>query len=225
MKALGRNIGLLILLTAVSFGATTGVISGTVRDNSGTPMKGAFVRARNSGKITITVLSDRQGRYRIENLLSGEYEVWATAIGYQGDSPARTSMTEGKSVSRDIALQKGIVRWSDLTEYQGKKLLPEGKGKEMLLGECYICHGFQTRMAATKRDEAGWVRAVNFMKEAMRPRLAGTSDQDFATVAAYLNSTFGVDSKVPKSPAELPGYGGDPADIQRRKHEDCLCGL
>ena len=206
MRALSRSMGLVLLLASVAHGE---MISGTVKDPSGAPFKGAFVQARSDAKskITISVLSDKQGRYRMENLSPGGYEVWATAIGYKSDPPAGVKVDAGKPASRDFALQKGMVRWSDLTVYQGKKLLPEGKGKAVLFGQCYICHGFQTRMAATRRDEAGWLRAVNFMRESFHSRMAPIlNDQDAANVTSYLNSTFGVDSELPRSPAELPGY-------------------
>lgn len=201
------SIGLVLLLAAGAYGASGGTLAGTVKDSSGAPLKGAFVRARNAAKskITISALSDQQGRYRIENLSSGSYQVWASAVGYNSDPPASVNVSAGQS-RRDFALQNGMVRWSDLNEYQGRKLLPEGKGKEMLYNQCYICHGFQSRMAATRRDQAGWIAAVNFMKEAMHSRMAAVSDQEFAAVASYLNSTFGVDSKLPKSPADLPAY-------------------
>jgi virginiamycin B lyase len=201
-------MGLLIFFASVAYGASGGTISGTVKDPDGAPLKGTFVRARSAAKskITISVLSDKQGHYRMENLGPGSYEVWATAVGYNNNPPAAVNVAAGQSASFDFALQRGMVRWSDLTVYQGEKLLPEGKGKEVLFGQCYICHGFQTRMAEMRWDEAGWVRAVNFMRQAMHSRLAGLSDQDAASVASYLNTVFGADSKLPKSPAELPGY-------------------
>ena len=61
-------------------------------------------------------------------------------------------------------------------------------------------------MAATRRDEAGWVRAVNFMRDDFHYFLSQLTDQSAANVVSYLNSTFGVDSELARSPAELPGY-------------------
>jgi virginiamycin B lyase len=190
-------------------GAQAETISGTVKDASGAPVRGAFVKARSDAKskITISVLSDGQGRYRIENVSPGGYQVQATAIGYRNDSPVEVAVAAGRGAAHDFALPAGTVRWSDLTVYQGKKLLPEGKGKEILFGECYICHGFQSRMAAVPRDANGWLRAVNFMRAAMHPRLASSlTNEEAAEITAYLNSTFGVDSKLPKSPADMPGF-------------------
>jgi virginiamycin B lyase len=184
------------------------VLEGVVKDSSGAPVRGAFVKARSSAKtkITTTVLSDSQGRYRFENLASGSYQVWTSALGYKSDPAAKVTVAASGAAAHNFTVQKGMVRWSDLTVYQGKKLLPDGKGKEILFGQCYICHGFQTRMAAVKRDEAGWVRAVKFMRESMHSRMAAFTDEQAATVSAYLNSVFGEGSKLPSSPAEMPAY-------------------
>ena len=208
MKLLIGTASLALLLGSLAFGASGGGISGTVKDPGGAPLMGAFVRARNGKtKITMNVLSDKQGRYRMQDLPPGTYEVRATAVGFKEDLRPGLNVAEGESASLDFALQKGLVRWSDLSVYQGRKLLPEGKGKTELFGVCFACHGFETRMAATRRDEAGWVRAVGFMRESMSFFIKGRfTDQNASDVTAYLNNTFGVDSELPRSPADLPGY-------------------
>ncbi len=207
MKAIA-SVLFATLLTSLAYGASGGGITGVVKDPSGAPFKGAFVRARNMGKkITISVLSDAQGRYRAPNVPPGEYEVRTMAIGFKSDPRTGVKVSDGGSTPLDFALEKGMVRWSDLSVYQGSKLLPEGKGKDVLFGRCFACHGFQTRMVSTRRDEAGWIRAVNFMRDDMHYFLGATfTDQNAADVISYLNNTFGVDSDLPRSPAELPGY-------------------
>jgi hypothetical protein len=71
------------------------------------------------------------------------------------------------------------------------------------------CHGFQSRMAATVRDEDGWRDRVSFMREAMRSSLAdrqGFSDAQAEDVISYLTTMFGENSPLPRSPADLPAY-------------------
>ena len=208
MKRLSRSIGRVIVIAFAAHQAWGGTISGMVRDPAGAPFKGAFVQARNAQtKITTNVLSDKQGRYRVENLPPGEYEVRATAVGYKADPTSGVKIAEGEPASLDFALQNGMVRWSDLSLQQLWLLLPAGKGKDLLRRDCSACHGFQPRMAATRRDEAGWTRAVNNMREVMHARLSTRfSDQDAAALVSYLSSTFGLESELPRSPAELPKY-------------------
>ena len=152
MRSLSRSIQLLCVLCAtVSYAAAQGTITGTVKNPDGSALRGAFVRAKSdsTSRITISVLSDSQGRYRFENLTPGGYQVWADAVGYQSAAPA--ALDVARAATRDFTLQKGMVRWSDVSNYQMLELLPESKGKDALSGRCLICHGFQTRMAASPR--------------------------------------------------------------------------
>jgi mono/diheme cytochrome c family protein len=112
-----------------------------------------------------------------------------------------------QNASFDFALQQGTVRWSDLTLYQGKKLMPEGKGKDVLSANCYVCHGFQTRMAAVRRDEDGWRDRVTYMRQSMAFQLSARVDDEKANaVVTYLAHVFGDDPSAPRSPADDPGY-------------------
>src|SRR5260370_12363481 len=70
-------------LASFAYGAT---ITGTVTGPDGAPFRAAFVQARNAKtKMTVMVLSDNSGRYRIENLPAGGYEGPTRTIGYRSD--------------------------------------------------------------------------------------------------------------------------------------------
>jgi virginiamycin B lyase len=191
-----------------AYGAADGGISGLVKGPSGAPFRAAFVQAQNAqSKISVEVMSDNQGRYRIQNLAPGEYVVRVSATGFKADPRSGVKVAAGEPVSVDFALQQGTVRWSDLSLYQGKTLLPEGKGKEILSGQCFACHGFQTRMAGVKRDRDGWTQAVNYMLDTRKARLANhINAEDAVVLTTYLDDAFGVEAKLPKSPADLAGY-------------------
>lgn len=217
LRRLSALLGAGLFVSSLASGAT---ISGTVKGPEGGPFKAAFVEAQNAKtKITVDVLSDREGRYRLENLPAGDYEVKIRAIGYKADPRTGVSLAAHQKVSFDFALQRGVVRWSDLNLYQGKKLLPEGQGKEVLSARCFVCHGFETRMAAVSRDQDGWRDRVNYMREAMSFQLGRTfTDQDEDAVVTYLSSVFGPDSVIPKSPADIPAY----RDLVRSYSDDAM---
>jgi virginiamycin B lyase len=169
--------------------------------------QGAFVEAQNvKTKITVAVLSDTQGHYHIDNLPAGQYRLFIRAVGYRTDPRTGVNLTGDQNASFDFALQNGVVRWSDISVYQGKQLFPPGRGKDLLFKNCDICHGFQTRMAAVTRDADGWRDRVEYMRTAMRYGLGRFTDEDASEVASYLTSLFGPDSVLPKSPADMPGY-------------------
>jgi virginiamycin B lyase len=186
-------------------------ITGTVKGPDGAPFRGAFVQARNAKThITVSVLSDPQGHFQVPDLPAGDYRVSIHAPGFKADPKSGIALTADQSLTQDIALQKSFVRWSDLSIWQGKTLLPDARGKDLLFTHCMACHGFESRMAAVTRDEDGWRDRVNYMKDAMgyfimNPRRQFT-EQKAEDIVYYINHVFGEESVLPKSPADLPGY-------------------
>jgi len=201
-------VAFLILVAVFSSLVRAATVTGNVKGPDNTPFEGAFVQAINAKThISVSVLTDKQGRYRVENLPAGEYQVRIRAVGFTTDPRSAVNLTADQNISFDFALQKGAVRWSDLSLYQGKRLLPEGKGKETLSANCYVCHGFQTRMASVRRDEAGWRDRVDYMRQAMAFQLSARfTDENENEVVSYLTSVFGQDSTAPRSPTDVPGY-------------------
>ncbi len=66
MKPIGKLAALMCLITFLGSFAYGATITGTVKGPDGAPLEGAFVAAQNQKtKVTIYVLSDKQGRYRI----------------------------------------------------------------------------------------------------------------------------------------------------------------
>jgi virginiamycin B lyase len=212
MRLLRRLITLLCAVfcgASLAYGAT---VTGTVKGPDGGPFEGAFVQAGNSKtRITVSVLSRKDGQYRIPNLPAGEYDLRIRAVGYQAQPRNGVKLAAEQSISFEFDLKKGQVHWSDISLYQADQLLPEGKGKAAFFtpqpgqptATCASCHGIQTRIASTVRDEAGWRDRVEYMRTTMRVRI---NDQQAGDIASYLNNVFGEDSTLPKSPADEPGY-------------------
>src|SRR5882757_236822 len=136
MRSLTRLglVGSVLLATSVADAAT---ISGTVTAPDGAPMRAAFVQARNAQlKMTVSVLSDNQGRYVVENLPAGEYRVSIRALGFTSDAKSGLKLTADQNAAQDFALKKGTVKWTDISIYQGLQLLPEARGKRVLAENC-----------------------------------------------------------------------------------------
>src|SRR5260370_21199988 len=83
MRSTARfSLGLVALFAFVS-ASDAATISGAVAGPDAAPFRGAFVQARNAKtKITVSVLSDKAGRYRIENLPAGDYRLPIKAPGF-----------------------------------------------------------------------------------------------------------------------------------------------
>src|SRR5438552_2173733 len=204
------QLGILGLVVATAASAQAATITGTVKGPDGAPFRAAFVQARHAGlKMTVSVLTDNQGKYVVENLPAGDYTLGIRAIGYEAEPKNAIKLTAEQNLAQDFALKIGLVGWTDISIYQGLQLLPDGRGKQMLAENCLGCHGFQSKMAAFRWDEDGWRVRVEFMRGAMRASLAdrrGFSDQQADDVVAYLANVFGPKSPLPKSPADLPHY-------------------
>jgi len=197
----------IVFLSSVCYGAT---ISGTVKGADGAPFQGAFVEAQNSkSKITVIVLSDLQGHYRIPDLAAGDYRVFIKAVGYRADARNPVPLTADQNESLDFAMAKAPVRWNEISQSQAKQLWPPAKGKDLLFEHCNICHQFQSRMASVPRDADGWKDRIAFMRDAMHFSIflgPNLSDQQADEIASYLTSLFGPESVLPRSAADMPGY-------------------
>ena len=124
-----------ILFSSSAFAAT---VTGTVKGPDGAPFEGAFVQAVNAKtKISVSVLSDKQGRYRVENLPAGEYQVRVRAVGFTTDTAQRGNLTADQNISFEFALKPGTVRWSDLNLYQGKTAHAGGERKRNSLHQLF----------------------------------------------------------------------------------------
>ena len=72
------SLTLMVLLASSALAAT---VTGSVTGPDGKPFMGAFVVAENAqNKMTVSVLSNQQGRYHIGNLPDATYKVRISAI-------------------------------------------------------------------------------------------------------------------------------------------------
>ncbi|HVB34111.1 MAG TPA: carboxypeptidase regulatory-like domain-containing protein [Patescibacteria group bacterium] len=207
----------MVSAVSLAIGAT---ISGTVKGPAGKPFEGAFVEAQNTTtNISTDVLSHADGRYTVPNLPAGTYRLTIRAVGYKAVPQSETLQSADQHAKADFALQKGAVSWTDLSVWQGRTLLPDGPGKDLIFGAkgksgglCFACHEFQTRMASRRLNYQGWLGLVNYMRYDAVSYFIGPngtfpfSNQMAGQVATYLTQVFGVDSTLPASPADLPSY-------------------
>jgi virginiamycin B lyase len=203
------SLTLTVSLASAAFGAT---ITGNVVGPDGKPMMGVFVVAENTqNKMTVSVLSNAQGRYHIGNLPAATYKVQTTSIGYTSDPRTDVQLTADQKASFDFSLKKGTVRWSDLSTYQGRQLLPKTKNHDLSHQDSFFttcfqsCHSFQKRMATAEFDENGWRARVIYMRDVMMEgrRFSDEVTEDFTS---YLTTAFGPNSPKPKSPEDMPQY-------------------
>lgn len=210
MRIIDRLLISLTLAVSLAPSAFAATITGSVTGPDGKPFMGAFVVAENpQTKMTVNVLSNAQGRYHIGNLPAASYTVKITAIGYTSDPRTDVRLTADQKTSFDFALTKAKVRWSDLSTYQGRQLLPKTPAhdlshKDKFFVTCFqSCHSFQKRMASQTLDENGWRARVTYMRDGIGRRMTDGDVEDFTS---YLVTAFGPNSPKPASPEDLPQY-------------------
>jgi streptogramin lyase len=203
----------LLLLSSTLAGAAA-TLTGTVTGPDGKPFLGAFVVAENvKMKMSVNVLTNAEGRYYIGNLKAGEYRVLINTVGYRADAKSDVKLEAETKQSFDFALQKRPVRWSDLSTYQGRKLLPKTaehnlSHQDIFFSTCFqSCHSFQKRMATKVLDEEGWKDRVKYMSEVI---MAGDgrklSAKEVDEYAKHLALLFGPESPKPASPEQMAEY-------------------
>ena len=86
-------------------------ISGTVTGPDGAPLRAAFVQARHGKlKMTVSVLTDKAGRYVVENLPAGDYRLSVRALGTRSEPKSGITLAADGSAAHDFALQTAPVR-------------------------------------------------------------------------------------------------------------------
>src|SRR5215469_7469781 len=84
-------------------------LTGIVRSAEEGAMEGVLISAKEAGSnMTITVVSDEQGRYRFPSskLSPGQYALRIRAVGYDLESPATVEVGSGNPTTADLKLRK-----------------------------------------------------------------------------------------------------------------------
>ena len=110
-----RRLGLMMLLV-VALGAaaaaqeTTGTITGQVKDQSGSLVPGAIVKARHLGtNAETTVTSDATGTYVVPRLLIGNYELIVELAGFRTFVRTGVELHVADRLRVDATIQPGAV--------------------------------------------------------------------------------------------------------------------
>ena len=104
----GLLLALLALPNLVNGQGANATLLGTVTDVSGAVLPGASVQVTNVATgVRQTVKTDSQGRYTVVDLIVGNYEVQASAMGFQTVVRSGITPIVGSQMVVDIALSPG----------------------------------------------------------------------------------------------------------------------
>src|SRR6476660_2499614 len=165
-----------IIIASTQFSAaraqTHDALAGQVTSAEEGAMEGVLVSAKKAGStITITVVSDAQGRYRFPSarMEPGEYSLRIRAIGYDLDRPVSVNVRGEEPATFDLKLRKTEDLAAQLTNGEWLASFPgSDEQKRPLLG-CLGCHTLERVVRSQhKADE---------LIQATLPRMQGYVNQ------------------------------------------------
>jgi hypothetical protein len=123
-----------------------GALSGVVSSPQEGAMEGVVVSAKRSGStITVSVVSDAQGRYSFprNRLDPGAYSIRIRAIGYELDGPGTVHVTAEQGAQLDLRLRQTQDLASQLSNGEWFMSWPGGSEVKNGLLNCTQCHSLQ----------------------------------------------------------------------------------
>ena len=100
-------VGLLLSISTFCQSSTSASLTGQVISKEEGPMEGVLVSAKRLGSnVTVTVVSDQQGRYRFpqNRLQPGEYAIQIRATGFEMSHTETIKVTAGTTATMDLKL-------------------------------------------------------------------------------------------------------------------------
>jgi streptogramin lyase len=141
--------------------ALTGVaLTGQVSSQEEGPMEGVVVSAKRAGStVTISVVSDAQGRYRFprERLEPAQYALTMRAVGYDLEAPGPVEVTAQKTATADLKLHKAKNLTPQLTNAEWLASMPGTEEQKSFLLNCATCHSFE-RIVKSQHDADEWMQ-------------------------------------------------------------------
>jgi streptogramin lyase len=162
--------GIAASLMLSGVGASGESVSGVVKDASGSPLRGVMVSAINADyhggfQKSISVLSQKDGTYMIDGLLSQPYDIRARYIGLEDNTIKKITPGSAKSKSvslsmdpaRDINLQRTAENLLSFVKFE------DVKDKENFKMFCAYCHQVGTLGFRSPEEPVDWTTMVTRM--------------------------------------------------------------
>ena len=167
----------------------TGVLSGSVKSTEGKPLEGIGVSARSATEtFTTTVYTDESGRYSFPPLASGEYKVWAQAVGFD-TSKSDAALSDGSKKQVDLTLAALSDFHKQLSGTEWAASLPENspedrRMKTVFINNCSGCHQVSF-LLQNRFDAAGWAAVMTLMEKMLSIGYAPEDSTPNPVIHAY----------------------------------------
>src|SRR6266404_5490294 len=192
------TLSLFVSLRSLQAADNTGVVEGVVKNSSGQPVAGAFVKLKNSDpRLTFMVVSQAQGHYTADRLPSGKFTVQSVGNGFQSDWSAPVDVAAGKTAKLDLSLTAKqaaplAAAWPSRMpeEDPSVQALPDGDGKALIASHCAICHGIN-EVTTSRYNREDWEQQIEEMRGNIRnAKYKDLTDEEAKVVLNYVVANF-----------------------------------
>jgi virginiamycin B lyase len=192
---------LVAVLLSVTFGnglhaQTRGAaLSGTVSSAEEGPMEGVLVSAKRADStITVTVVSDAQGRYAFPaaKLDAGTYGLSIRAVGYDLDGRNAVDVGAQGGVNLNLRLRKTTDLAGQLTNAEWLASMPGTDEQKQQLLDCVSCHSLQ-RIVYSRYNAAQFMLVI--------PRMA-----TYAPGSTPIQPEHRLNAPRPRPPGQLRAF-------------------
>lgn len=139
-------------------------LTGLVSSDSDARMEGVLVKAKRVGSnITVTVVSNDQGRYRFpaSRLVPGSYDLDIRAVGYELQAPLKVDIAADRSTDLGLRLERTRDIASQLSNAEWLMSFP-GYDTQKTAVECVGCHSLEIVARSRHKDDA-WYGVLDRM--------------------------------------------------------------
>jgi streptogramin lyase len=177
------------------------VLSGQVSSAQEGTMEGVVVSARrNDSNITVSVVTDAQGRYGFPagRLDAGHYALSIRAAGFDLDGPTAVDIMAGSPATADLKLRKTRNLSKQLTNAEWMTSIPGGDDDKLQLINCVSCHTLERIVKSTHAADEfmsvvarmqGYAQVSQPVKPQLRvDRSRAAHPERFAKLAQYFAS-------------------------------------
>jgi virginiamycin B lyase len=169
--ALSTVAVLIVIVISLQFSArgqtsAKAALSGAVTSEAEGPMEGVLISAKQlGGNITITVASDKQGRYSFtpNQLPAGQYKLSVRAVGYDLSQAELTVEVGRQAATADLTLKKSHDLASQLSSAEWLMSVPGTSEQKDELFKCILCHTAYP-ILSSRYDQSGWLVTINRMR-------------------------------------------------------------
>ena len=158
-------LGIFLYAGLTSLSAQTepaAALTGQVRSQEEGPMEGVLVSAKREGStITVSVVSDAQGRYRFPRakLEPGKYALSVRAVGYDLEGSRAVDIVASQAATADMQLRKTEDLASQLSNAEWMMSMPGTDQQKLALISCTGCHTLE-RIVKSRHDTAGFMQVM-----------------------------------------------------------------